>query len=490
VHTEVVANIKSRDEILSLLFIVLTLHFSFEWMTHKTQKNLVYLSISLTLALLSKEYAMLLPFMIAIAWYSLLKQDFKTMWNQAFKTIVFITLGFILIRFYAFSNLTTKNKITDVLNDPYLYASVQQAIASKCALILEYTRLFFYPRHLSADYSYSHFPYITFAHWQFIFSLAMYLALAYYFWKGLKKQAAWLFPLSLFLGFFFLINNMVFNIGATMGERLFYHPSLGFLILVVMLMAIFYERLKWKANVKMIALAVLLIPVCILMGFKTIDRNRAWASDYSLFTTDVRTVPNSALANNNAGTEIYNSAYAKYHAIEKPSLLDNKLYQSQLKAAIVYFNTTIAIHDRYVVAYMNRGLCYFHSGQKDKAAEDWMKAASLYNGSNNFLKQNAKIFLEEGLVYGSKKEYAKALPPMITASKINPYDAFIWNNLGGAYFMTGQFKNASDAFAMALSINPNLNDAKNGKGAADAIFELQKAYKTCGVAPAFLRVKF
>ncbi len=507
VHTEVVANIKSRDEILSLLFITLSLHYSFEWLKNKTRKNLIYLSISLGLALLSKEYAMLLPIVIAIAWYSLLQYDAKAIWNKAFKTIVFVTLGFIIIRFFAFSNLHSKSKITDVLNDPYLYASTQEAIASKCALILEYMRLFFYPRHLSADYSYSHFSYITFTHWRFILALLLYATLVYCFWIGIKKQKTWLFPLSIFLGFFFLVNNLVFNIGATMGERLFYHSSLGLMILAVMLGARLHERLQWTTTVKRIVLGLCLIPIGLLMGFKTIDRNRAWASDYTLFTTDVRTVPNSALTNNNAGTEIYNSAFGIYHALERPSLKSQAHYQSQLKSATVYFNKAIAIHDRYVVAYMNRGLCFFHSGNRAKAAEDWMMAASLYNGPHNFLKQNAKIFLDEGLTYGSKKEYSKALQPIILASKINPYDAFIWNNLGGSYFMTGQFKNASDAFAMALSMNPNLQDARNGKGAADAIFlleekimlktadaatleALKKAYATCGVAKEFLKVKF
>ena len=111
------------------------------------------------------------------------------------------------------------------------------------------------------------------------------------------------------------------------------------------------------------------------------------------------------------------------------------------------------------------------------------------------------------MTYGSKKEFKNAVKPLVIASKMNPYDASIWNNLGGSYFMTGQFKLAADAFSSALSIDQTLSDAQNGKRAAQAIAnleekissnttdiasrnELQKAYATCGVSKEFLKIKF
>src|SRR3569833_2945034 len=57
IHTEVIANVKSRDEIFSLMFICLTIIFYFRFDDTRTIKNLIWAGIFFFLALLSKEYA-------------------------------------------------------------------------------------------------------------------------------------------------------------------------------------------------------------------------------------------------------------------------------------------------------------------------------------------------------------------------------------------------------------------------------------------------
>jgi protein O-mannosyl-transferase len=68
-HTEVVANIKSFDEILSLFFIMLTLIFSLEFIEQKKNKFLYIATVSFFLALLSKEYAITLVLLLPILFY-------------------------------------------------------------------------------------------------------------------------------------------------------------------------------------------------------------------------------------------------------------------------------------------------------------------------------------------------------------------------------------------------------------------------------------
>ena len=506
VHTEVIANIKSRDEILSLLFIILSLHFSFNYIRSKSKRDLWLLSIGFFMALLSKEYAMILPIIVVIGWQTVCKVNLKAIFNPAFFAMIFIGLIFIGIRFTFFSNVNTSSKITDVLNDPYLYATPVQAFASKMALLLAYFRVLLWPVHLSSDYSYSHFAYIGLTDWKFLLALALYIGFVIAFIYAVKKRLIITFPLAIFLGFLFMINNLIFNIGATMGERLVYHSSLGLIIIVVLLGRMLYFKISLEERQKQVLFYLFLIPVVLLFSFKTINRNSDWQSDYTLFTADVKTVANSALANNNAGTEIYNKAYETYSKIKNPTTIETEKFKMELKKAIAYFDKTIAIHERYVVAHMNRGLCYFYLENRKKAGVDWVRAAELFNGPHPFLKQNSYTFVNEGLLLGSKKEYQKAVEPLYIAAKMNPDDASIWNNLGGSYFMTGQFKLASQSFTTSLSLNSALKDAQNGKKVADAIFnleekllvnpsdvatksELQMAYQGCGVSPIYLRIK-
>ena len=61
VHSEVVANLKSRDEIISLLFIVLTFIYCFRYHENRTNKNMLLTMVCCLSALLSKEYALILP---------------------------------------------------------------------------------------------------------------------------------------------------------------------------------------------------------------------------------------------------------------------------------------------------------------------------------------------------------------------------------------------------------------------------------------------
>jgi tetratricopeptide (TPR) repeat protein len=507
VHTEVIANIKSRDEILSFLFIILTLHYCFSYAKEKTKRNLWLATISFILALLSKEYAMIVPFIVVIGYLSILKMNTKDIFNSAIIRLIVIASIFILIRFTVFNNLHTTSTTIDVLNNPYLYATPIQSFASKVSLLWEYLRVLLFPIHLSSDYSYSHFTYIGLANWKFLASLILYIGLAVSFFYALKKRMSIAFPLAIFIGFLILVNNLVFNIGATMGERLVYHSSLGLCIILVMFSEKIYDKIALEIIQKKILFAILLLPVLLLFSFKTINRNSDWKSNYTLFSADVKTVPNSTLANSNIGTEIYNKAYTSYSELKNPSVLDTENYKKELKSAIVYFDKAIQIHPKYVVAHLNRGLCYFHLGNKEKAGENWIQAAKLFNGPHPFLKQNSYVFLNEGMTYGSKKEFKNAVKPLVIASKMNSYDASIWNNLGGSYFMTGQFKLAADAFGSALSIDPTLSDAQNGKRVAQAIAnleekissnttdiasrnELQKAYASCGVSKEFLKIKY
>lgn len=506
VHTEVIANIKSRDEILSLLFFVLTLHYSFNYYKEKGAGNLLRMTFCFVLALLSKEYALILPFLVVIGWKTVVKDRTIPVLNPAFGILAIITGIFALIRFTAFNNVDAVNSTPDILNDPYLYATASEAFASKVSIVLEYLRVLLFPRNLSSDYSYSHFVYIDVNHWKFWLSVFIYVGFGGAFLWAWRKKSPIAFALGLFLGCFFLVNNLLFNIGATMGERLVYHSSLGLCLLVVFLGNGLHERLKMSDVIKQGVVLIVLLPVLGLMSWRTVVRNPDWKTDYTLFTRDVKTVPNSALANCNAGTESYNKLFSEFSKQKQPDEKEIAIFQEKLRRVVPFFDKAIRVHDQYVVAYLNRGLCYFRSGNKNKAAKDWVKAAELFNGPHPFLKRNAYVFLNDGLELGSQKRYKEAVKPLQIAAAMNPDDAVIWNNLGGSFFMTGQFKQAADAFGKALAINPSLQDALQGRNVATAIYQLEQkviaepgnaaarnelktAYTGCGVSPELLTVK-
>lgn len=474
VHTEVVANIKSRDEIMSLLFIVLTLYFSFKFILDNKSSHLYKMLLFFILALLSKEYAIILPVIIVAGWLTVLKISFSKVFNRGFWLLGVILLGFIIIRF----KFTTHSvsRFIDVLNNPYLYATTEQTLASKTAIILEYIRVLVFPLDLSSDYSFSHFDYIEFSNWKFIMGVFVYLIMLSGLVYGYKKRSVLAFPIVIFIGFLFLINNFFFNLGATMGERLIFHSSFGLCLLIALLIERLYVKNSFSPKqLNSIVFSISGIVLC-LFSIRTFQRNSDWKSNYTLSITDVKTVEKSALLNNNAGTEIYNRAYTNYVLNAEKNNFESNNFNNELKKAIGYLSKAIAIHPKYIIAYQNRGLCYYRLNLLKKAGDDWVKAAELLGGSNNFLIRNSYVFYNQGLEFGAKKQFDKAVYPLFVASKMNSEDANVWNNLGGAYFMTAQFKLCFDAFSKCLALQPDNQSALGGMNAAGAIYKLEEKY--------------
>ncbi|MFN3404908.1 MAG: tetratricopeptide repeat protein [Cytophagaceae bacterium] len=472
VHTEVVANIKSRDEILSLLFIALTGTYLLRYFKTSNTKNLFLCIASFSAALLSKEYAIVLPFILVTGLIIIHHQSYKSIINSCTKAMFGVLMLFVVMRFSAFNNSVLKVK-KDVLNDPYLFANTAEKLASKISIILEYLRVLIYPKNLSYDYSYNHLPYSNFGDWQSWVAIFIYLSLGFATVYLYRKKHIISFMLVVFLGFFILVNNLIFPIGATMGERLIYHSSLGFCMILVWGINYLIEKFNnsvIRQTVATIICICILIPLCA----KTIDRNQAWKSDYELHLSDVSYVRESALANSNAGTVIFNAAYKLFEGKKIKTAADTASFRQEIHSAIYYFKKAVDIHPKYLNSHLNLGLCYFNLNEIERAVEYWEEAGKLFNGPYPALQTYARIFLDRGIAYGQKKQFNEAIIELQRAIKIYPYDADIWENLGGAYFMTAKFDESREAFSKSLSLNPYLTGSLQGKGVAENFLLLQE----------------
>ncbi|NDC42658.1 MAG: hypothetical protein EBZ77_14105, partial [Chitinophagia bacterium] len=164
IHTEVVANVKSRDEILSLLFILLTLYQLFEYQRNKQTKHLVLTNVYFFLALLSKEYAVMLLLLAPVSLYLF---SGKTPVQSARSVISMLAplVVYFLLRIQS-ANANGTIAEPDVMNNPYLFAEPAQALATKLAVLFDYLKLLVYPHPLIADYTYNQVPYVDFSNWR------------------------------------------------------------------------------------------------------------------------------------------------------------------------------------------------------------------------------------------------------------------------------------------------------------------------------------
>ncbi|MCC6691205.1 MAG: tetratricopeptide repeat protein [Bacteroidia bacterium] len=454
IHTEVVANVKSRDEIMSILFICLTFIYAFRYKEDSKTSTLLKALVCFFLALLSKEYAVMLIVLLPLAFY-LFKNYSVGKSVKTFLPYTFIILIYLMIRF---SIVVIKADVPDneVLNNPYLFATKSQKIATEISTTFNYLKLLLFPHPLSADYSYNSIPYKNFSHPLVWLSILVHVGMIYAGIKLFKKRHVLTFAIAFYLANLFLVCNIVLNIGATMGERLIYHSSVGFVIALSFLLVKGIEKISTAPSTQRITLATLLVIITLASGFKTIERNADWKNDITLFTKDVETVPNSALANGNAG--------ARY--IDMADMPANKSREQELlNKAITYLDKAIAIHPRYVTSYINRGLVYFKLDDLEKTKANWDMVELYYPHYPDIPRYHDLLavgYLNKGLNFGKEHKYAEAIEVMEKASQINSNNPDIWYNLGGAYYTVKNYSKALDAWARAIQLNPNHQQALQG----------------------------
>jgi hypothetical protein len=452
IHTEVVDNVKSRDELMALLFAILTFVFAFMHMEKKNTLHLFLGVLSLFLALLSKEYGVVMFGLLPLFFYQVMKKDFS---SSLIGSLPYFggMLVYFIIRFNIIPPTTASSfHASEVLNNQYIAASgLEERLATKIYVLSRYLWLQMFPVTLCVDYSYNQIPFITFKNWMFFFSLIVHLGIAagtlYLF---LKRHVIGFF-LLFYLAHLFLISNLMVEIGTTLGERLIYLPSCAFCIiagygLYRLIEIISSQSLRKFAMVS--SCAVLLI----LCSIRVISRNRDWKNDKTLFTHDLAFAPNSILVNGNAG-----KAY-----IDMSNEPENKAIEQDLvKKSIAPLRHAISLHPTYLNGYLNLGVAYFKLGMLDSTYANWLKGHELAP-NNTLMHSYAAIFMNRGLVAARKNNMTEALAELNKAALLDQNNADIWANLGGAYYTLKQYEKAKSMWENALRVDPNHVEAKRG----------------------------
>ncbi len=457
IHTEVVANVKSLDEILSILFICLTFIFSLRYIDSKKPLDLLIGAVSFFLSLLAKEYAVTLVVFIPMLFYLLRN---KSLVNAVLISwpyyIVFIIYLVLRGKAVGFNGHVETNEILD---NPYLLATHTQKIGTELFILGKYLWLLIVPYPLICDYSYAMIPYQNLVSVTVLFIVLLYIVLsAWGIWLLMKRNVL-AFPVFFYLFCLLMVSNLVMDIGATMGERLIFHSSLGFTVLVSY--GIFTLTKKWAQDKRKILLFSLLTIAVVGFGCETMARNLNWKDDVVLFTHDVKTGDNSIMLNGNAGARFIDMAQRTRDSASRMHKLDT---------AIRYLRKSIFLHKRsaYVSSYLNMGDAYCALQMPDSAAYYWNMVKIAYPHYPNLEEYFAilgKLYLAKAGKYGAEHNYAGATQEIYKGIRQDPNNADLWYNLGGAYFTWGKYDSAYYAWNVSLRINPNQEEAKRGLSA-------------------------
>ncbi|MFP5471534.1 MAG: tetratricopeptide repeat protein [Bacteroidia bacterium] len=444
IHSEVVANVKSRDEIFSLLFICLTIIHFFKW--QEGHKRSFYISlVFFFLSLLSKEYAVFLMVLLpCVSWIYHSKKLSEAFYISIPYAIVFGLFFFISINAVGIPTIDENSP----LNNPYIYASTLEKWATKFYVLFKYVTLLIYPHPLTSDYSFYQISYKNFTDIVVLVSLVIYLGLAsltiYYFLKK-KKLAIYLL---LYLLPLLMISNLIIETGVTMGERLIYHSSLGFCILL----SVFLVKYVKNKSALMVVTTVL---IC-LFSLKTFSRNKDWKNNTTLFLADVKHSPNSVMVNGNVARAFIDSAatYADFNSPYKKPLLDS---------AIRYLNKSISIYPNYAKGYYNLVVAYYHlkdPENMEKSLNELTRISSTYSGINELKTSLHAAYYFRAMGFGSQGNLYDAERFLRKALFYNPNNTDYLYRLGISLAMQNKKNEAVDVWRKILELNPNHQQAQ------------------------------
>ena len=468
-HTEVVANIKSRDEIVSFLFLCLTIFFLFRFIKTESRKFIFYSILCYFTALLSKENGITFIAVIPLALFCFSGKNIK----QSFLlTIPFlITAGIYLAIRTSLVGMIGDREANDVTDNPFLQLNFPalptplpfiEKFATVCWILLKYLLLLIFPHPLTSDYGFNQIPAISLTDPKAIASLIIYGGLFFYAIKVLwskrtvspsgvedsKLKIILAFSILYFLITISIVSNLFFLIGTTMGERFAYISSLGFcLILAAVLLRItnLSNHELRKDIFKNAKFTFPLLLIIIPYSYKTLIRNPDWKNNEALFTADVKTSAGSANAHYYYANTLFTS-----HMNDELSPARDSIFTEAKKE----FRIAMHINPYFHYCYYNIGLIWEKLSNPDSAIVYQQKTISL-KPENTMAQYMAKGAL--GLVYGKLKgDVGRAMPLLIEASAWKPEDPGYHENLGICYAMKGDFDNSIKEFELGLKYKTKL----------------------------------
>lgn len=448
VHTEVVANIKSRDELLGLLFAALAFFLLMRKAEEKENgKSLISAVACFFLSLLAKESALTLIAVIPLMLF------FFT--NLSLQKIVKTTLPFagiavvyLLIRVGVQDSVPSADEKMDIINNTLAAApDLAHRYATAVQILGKYLLLLIAPVTLSADYSYAQIPIVNWSNWRAFVPLIVILALLVFSFISFRKKDVLSFCVLYFFITIAMVSNLFMQIGATLAERFLFTPSLAICIaLPVILVRVLKKDTENITLTDSKVFAGIIGVVIVLFSLKTVFRNSDWKNNFTLFSAGLRNAPNSATAHSSYASELRRQA--------EQEMMSPEQRQKLLDESIKEYRNALKIYPGFAEANYNMGVSFWDGNNKDSAAAAYRRTVKInpdyFNAWNNL----GVYFIQNG-------QYDSAVYVYQLLIRKNPDYSQAFGNIGAAYHNMGNLDSALFYYRKSLSLNPNNENVRN-----------------------------
>jgi protein O-mannosyl-transferase len=385
------------------------------------------------LALLSKENAitwLAVVLLTELVYFS--QARLKNFWLHLRENFLRIYAGYIVTSLlylalrWSVLKEVSKIAVTE-LDNPLAHAhSLERLLTALKILFLSLGQLL-WPIHWSADYSYNQIPLITPGEslaagtvLGLTAALIVAVALTYY------RTPDVFFGLAFFFVTYSIVSNLLVPIGTIRADRLLYMPSLGILLIAGLGLTsidglLAHSRTK---NAFVVGVGLLILA----LAARTIDRNRVWRNEFTLYLQTVQDAPRSAKAHNNLGAQYFS--------------------RGELEPALEQYQIAEAIKPDYPDLLNNMGSVFSREGKPEEARAYLNRAVSLSP-------QNPEIRNNYGLALRAQGDLAGAIAQYDIVLQKYPSNADAHFNKANALVAQGRIREGIMEYSRTLEIDPS-----------------------------------
>ncbi len=477
VHTEVVANIKSADEILALLFAVLSLRYLLRWSDAQKINDVFFSAGYMFLAMLSKEGAALILPIAFIMMMLLRNHNIKSLLRPA---MIFAAVSIVWLVWHQAVIMSAEGTRVEydyrhnalLSNDSWI---IQKATALGMQTLYWIKALVGYP--LSYNYSFNQIPVDGFSGINFWIALVGLIASVYAVVKYFRTQPVLVFGICFYWISFAMTSNIFFSIGDIFAERFLFAPSVGFVLIIAWLLNRFLN--KESADKYTNSANKVIYAMCLIYSGLTINRAGDWKDQNTLFLADVDHAPQSARVHTNAGTiylnaavaskdeterkNLWNQAYAEYKTAADIDSTDFQAYQAlgqicyhlgDYKASVMWSRKCIAARFKLspeaaedVITLSNLGDAYRKLEMLDSAVAVYSRALQIVPTS--------ELSVKTGDMHLLRKDTAAAIMVFESSVKLDSTHVASWDKLANLKGMRKDFSGSTEAFLHLSRLNPS-----------------------------------
>jgi Tfp pilus assembly protein PilF len=419
IHTEAVSSIVGRAELLGAGLLILG------WILHLQDREIPAL-MCFALALLSKESAVVFLPLVMLGDYV------KGTWKP--KPRYFRMAGIILLYLAVLWNAQGGRfgpAYISVMDNPLVGLPVGPRILNALRIAWKYVGLQVYPATLSSDYSYNQIPLYAAARYTLPAAIATLAAVGAWVWAFKKHQLGLVLAGGLYLISFATTANILMPIGTIMGERLAYLPSVGFCLLAALAWNWLRER---QRGIALGVAGVLLV----VLGVRTMIRNRDWEDRRTLAVAQSHAAPNSAKTHQNIAV-VY---------------MEDKRYD----LARHELETELQMYPRNPIALATYGLLESRQGNFQEAGRKMEQAFYTLRQDDPAYDE---IAVSLAALYAQTDHLDGALDLLNREIAKSPRYDRAWANRGLVYYKRGQTAAARADAETALRLDPTNQDARN-----------------------------